>query len=71
MTSTASVTDGATGVFRIRGGRAELRLDPPVLGGTTFETELELGPLEPGDWLYLRLRTERGEAAWCSPWFVE
>ena len=62
---------GSTGVFRVRGGRAELRLDPPALGGTTFEAELELEDLAPGDWLYLRLRTERGEAAWCSPWFVE
>ena len=67
----ALVNAGSTGVFRVRGGRAELRLDPPALGGTRIQAELPLADLHPGDWLYLRLRTERGEAAWCSPWFVE
>ncbi|MDF1799190.1 MAG: hypothetical protein P1V81_08450 [Planctomycetota bacterium] len=63
---------GSTGVFRVRGGRAELRLDPPAAGYLGRErTTWAPGPLVPGDWLYLRLVTTSGEAAWTSPFFVE
>lgn len=63
---------GSTGVFRVRGGRAELRLDPPAADlRWALETTWQPGPLEPGDWLYVRLVTTSGEAAWSSPFFVE
>ncbi len=53
----------------VRDGEVALAID--LEGSREIELGLEIGDLEDGDWLYLRLVQRDGGAAWSSPFFVE
>jgi len=57
-------------VFWSLGARTSVRLDPLAHGASSTESWSRLPKLAAGDWLYVRVVTESGDAAWSSPIFI-
>ena len=62
-------TRALTAVDVVRSDMPVQRVDPE--GRVSLAESLELGDLEPGDFVYLRVEQEDGGLAWSSPFFVE
>lgn len=66
----ADLEEHPSEVFWSLGARTSVRLDRLSMAMQTGHVALPAPTLEPGDWLYVRLVTESGDAAWSSPIFV-
>ena len=62
-------TRALTAVDVVRSDMPVHRVDPE--GRVSLAGSLELGDLEAGDFVYLRVEQEDGGLAWSSPFFLE
>jgi hypothetical protein len=68
--SFAELEKSPSEIFWTLGARTSVRLDSLGIGLAHGTLETRVPGLEPGDWLYVRVVTSSGDAAWSSPIFV-